>query len=253
MNSKLASGGVLCAALLTGCSSSPQLTLPDGKWEELNTPSQNRQPIMMSSAPANLATATPAVAVSSQAPGRPTDVASAAKPTAPVAPTPKPAGQLNTGPENALKVATKPAEVTGVPSAAKTPLTAPEKPSTAPSKSFPSTPAAPVVTVVAPQSQAIKPPPVPKPVWDARPGETLRSVITRWSSKAGYHADWQPQGLDYPIEAPLRFEGSFEDSVISIFRLYDNAERPFCVDGRRGQKRLNISENLNPATQCQRP
>lgn len=248
MNSKLASGGLLCAALLTGCSGSPQLTLPTGKWEELNIPSHPRQSSGFSqiAAPTSGTSALPAAPVTAdKAP------VSAAKPPLTSLPAPNPQVQ-----PSAAKVGEKPTKAVTAPSVTANASAAPKLPetsTTAPAKSFPAVPAAPVVTVVAPEAKPIKPPPVPKPVWDARAGETLRSVITRWSQKAGYHADWQAQGLDYPIEAPLRFEGSFEESVINIFKLYDTAERPFCVDGRRGQLRLNISENTNPATQCSRP
>ncbi|WP_440057907.1 TcpQ domain-containing protein [Pseudomonas fragariae (ex Marin et al. 2024)] len=250
MNSKLASGGLLCAALLSGCSSSAQLTLPTGKWEELNVRSQPRQGRVVAqvataidtapviSQPAATTGKTPVSPVVTKTP----QAAVTAATTTPLPDTPK-----------ASEPSTKAVAPASIAVVEKLPLKAPEKPTTAPAKSFASAPVAPVVTVIAPEAKPIKPPPVPKPVWDAQAGETLRSVITRWSQKADYHADWQPQGLDYPIEAPLRFEGTFEESVISLFKLYDAAERPFCVDGRRGQRRLNISENLNPATQCPRP
>lgn len=113
-------------------------------------------------------------------------------------------------------------------------------------KVFPTTPLQPALTVVAPLVPVAKPSvpsPIPKPVWEARVGDSLRKVITGWSQRANYTLAWHAEDLDYPIEAPLRFEGSYEDAVASIFQLYDKADRPFVVDGRRAQLRLNVSED----------
>lgn len=124
-------------------------------------------------------------------------------------------------------------------------VTAP-KPFTPPS----STPAvtvtapAPAVDVKAP-SPALKPASAPVMVWEARVGESLRTVILNWSQRAHYTVSWTAEDLDYPIDAPLRFEGSYENAVAAIFRLYEKAERSFIVDGRRAQMRLNVSEDRN--------
>lgn len=85
--------------------------------------------------------------------------------------------------------------------------------------------------------------PAPRPIWEAQSGETLRKAITRWCQRAHYTLDWQAESLDYPIEAPLRFSGSFEEAVKEIFHLYDKAPRTFIVDGRIAQSRLIVSEN----------
>lgn len=94
-------------------------------------------------------------------------------------------------------------------------------------------------------SPAPKPVPPAQPTWEARPGESLQQVLTRWSMAAGYTLDWRAEGLDYPIDAPLRFQGSYEEAVSSIFKLYEKAERAFVVDGRRRQHRLIVNEELN--------
>lgn len=97
--------------------------------------------------------------------------------------------------------------------------------------------------VIAPVAKPIKPAPIPKPVWEAKPGDSLRGVIKTWSQRANYEVAWEAEDLDYPIDAPLRFEGSYEEAVAGIFQLYEKAERSFVVDGRRAQHRLNVSEN----------
>lgn len=110
------------------------------------------------------------------------------------------------------------------------------------------TPAVPMSALIprpAPAAPVPKPTPPPKPTWEARPGESLQQVITRWSRTAGYTLDWRAEGLDYPIDAPLRFQGSYEEAVSSIFKLYEKAERAFAVDGRRRQHRLIVNEELN--------
>lgn len=123
-----------------------------------------------------------------------------------------------------------------------------EAPTVAPAKVFPATPVPPVPAVVAPvvtPSKPMPPPPPPKPVWEARQGESLQQVIKRWSQTAGYKVDWRAEDLDYPIDAPLRFQGSYEEAVLSIFKLYQHADRPFDVDGRRSQHRLIVNEDLD--------
>lgn len=88
-----------------------------------------------------------------------------------------------------------------------------------------------------------KPAPIPKQVWEARVGDSLRTVIKDWSQRAHYHLAWEAEDLDYPIDAPLRFEGSYEQALAAIFDLYKQADRSFIVDGHREQKRLNVTED----------
>ncbi|WP_051050700.1 P-type conjugative transfer protein TrbG [Metapseudomonas furukawaii] len=133
-------------------------------------------------------------------------------------------------PAAAGSVTARPTPVVAKPAA---PVTPPQQVSAAPAPAatppLASKPAAPVAT--------------PK-VWEARTGSTLRATVAAWAAQEKYDVDWLPADLDYPIEAPLRFEGSFESAVSSIFRLYDKADRSFIVDGRRAQKRLIVQENL---------
>jgi conjugative transfer region protein (TIGR03748 family) len=93
----------------------------------------------------------------------------------------------------------------------------------------------PVITPIAP----------PKPlaqVWTASTGSSLRQTVEGWAEKAHWRLIWQIDDLDYPIDAPLRFEGSFEEAIREIFPLYDSAPRSFVVDGSSSQMLVYIAE-----------
>ena len=60
----------------------------------------------------------------------------------------------------------------------------------------------------------------------SRDGSTLRDTLEAWAKRARWTVRWEPQDLNYPIEAPLTFHGSFEDAVSELFPC-DAAERPF--------------------------
>ncbi|MCF5566763.1 pilus assembly protein PilL, partial [Pseudomonas sp. PA-3-11C] len=68
----------------------------------------------------------------------------------------------------------------------------------------------------------------PKPlaqIWTATTGSTLRQTVEAWAARAKWTLIWKVDDLDYPIDAPLRFEGSFEEAIKEIFPLYDSAPR----------------------------
>lgn len=86
----------------------------------------------------------------------------------------------------------------------------------------------------------------PKPlaqIWTATTGSTLRQTVEAWAARAKWTVIWKVDDLDYPIDAPLRFEGSFEEAIKEIFPLYDSAPRSFIVDGSPApQQVLYIAE-----------
>jgi type IV pili sensor histidine kinase/response regulator len=85
----------------------------------------------------------------------------------------------------------------------------------------------------------------PKPlaqIWTASTGSSLRQTVEGWAEKAHWRLIWQIDDLDYPIDAPLRFEGSFEEAIREIFPLYDSAPRSFVVDGSSSQMLVYIAE-----------
>lgn len=97
----------------------------------------------------------------------------------------------------------------------------------------------------APTAPVVSPAPVMKPlpqIWVAEAGSTLRESVEAWAKKAGWEVIWAQEDLNYPIAAALRFEGSFKDAIDQLFPLYDNAPRPFVVDGSLSQKLVHIAE-----------
>lgn len=103
----------------------------------------------------------------------------------------------------------------------------------APSTSVAPKPALAVVTAPKPLAQ----------IWTATTGSTLRQTVEAWAARAKWTLIWKADDLDYPIDAPLRFEGSFEEAIKEIFPLYDSAPRSFIVDGSPApQQVLYIAE-----------
>lgn len=84
--------------------------------------------------------------------------------------------------------------------------------------------------------------PLPQ-VWTAEAGSTLRESVEEWAKKARWKVIWAQEDLNYPIDAPLHFEGSFQEAIKQLFPLYDNAPRSFVVDGSEGaQSVLYVAE-----------
>lgn len=78
--------------------------------------------------------------------------------------------------------------------------------------------------------------------WDAPIGSTLRQSVEAWAKRAGWQVVWEPDDLDYPIEAALHFRGTFAEAVAQVFPLYDGARRSFIVDGNSSQRVVHVSE-----------
>ena len=58
--------------------------------------------------------------------------------------------------------------------------------------------------------------------WSAGKGETLRQVLEKWASRAGFELKWIAE-YDYPVEASVRFSGSFESAVRNLLSGFDGA------------------------------
>lgn len=223
MNCKLFASVQLCAALLSGCNSAPTLTLPSGQWSEINQPGA-KPPISVVAASPYRAVLTPGAPASVRLPP-------AKSLLAPRVVAQGPAVASNTLP----KAVGSQTMIAGKSAMVATPVVIPTK----------AMPAA----LIPPTVKASSVPPVrvelkPKVIWIATSGTTLRETIQQWATKEHYTLDWQAPDLDYPIMAPLNFEGSFEVAISSIFALYEKSPRPFLVEGKRKQKRLIVKENL---------
>ncbi|NPX99519.1 pilus assembly protein PilL [Pseudomonas aeruginosa] len=117
-----------------------------------------------------------------------------------------------------------------------------------PASAVKSTPPTPATVASAPPVKVLTPTEPSRPLtqaWSAETGSTLRDTLEAWAKRARWTVRWEPQDLNYPIEAPLTFHGSFEDAVSELFPLYDAAERPFLVNASRPQSLIIIKERKN--------
>ena len=91
------------------------------------------------------------------------------------------------------------------------------------------------------------------PEWRIEAGSTLREGVTKWVSRARCSGNaewiliWKPAQLDYPIDGPLSFHGSFESAMTGLFSLYEHATKPLYVVANASQC-LAIVDDI-PASQ----
>ncbi|ELP6561316.1 TcpQ domain-containing protein [Salmonella enterica] len=84
------------------------------------------------------------------------------------------------------------------------------------------------------------------PEWKAAAGTTLKESLTAWADKAdcpnGSHwvVIWQSP-VDYRIEAPLTFRGSFESALDQVFDLYRPAEKRLYAEANRTQCLVSVT------------
>lgn len=91
----------------------------------------------------------------------------------------------------------------------------------------------------------------PDPIWTIRQGSTLKSALMQWikqpdarcATSTGYWSiHWNTQGVNYPIDAELRFKGSFQQAITELFELYQYAEKPLYVSGYQHQCLIIVSD-----------
>lgn len=58
--------------------------------------------------------------------------------------------------------------------------------------------------------------------WAAMRGETLHKVLEKWGHQAGVEIDWLAE-YDYPLQASVAFNGTFEDAVRSLLSGFEQA------------------------------
>lgn len=63
----------------------------------------------------------------------------------------------------------------------------------------------------------------PQEEWRADKGETLKKVLEEWSERSGVQLAWQAE-YDYPLQASVKYTGSFEDAVRSILVAFQEAQ-----------------------------
>ena len=57
----------------------------------------------------------------------------------------------------------------------------------------------------------------------------MRQVIQSWSARAGWTLRWESAGVDYPIVAPLTYQGSYIDATSDAISAYAQAPKPLWV------------------------
>jgi type IV pili sensor histidine kinase/response regulator len=97
---------------------------------------------------------------------------------------------------------------------------------------------APVGAVSAPDAGIV-------PLWTAAAGSTLRESVQKWADQAKWTLVWDaPDGVDksvnYPIVAPLHFQGQIDEAVGDCIRLYEHAKKPLGVEINRSQRLLYV-------------
>lgn len=93
-----------------------------------------------------------------------------------------------------------------------------------------------------PASPVIQIRPVPQ-AWVGEEGSTLRGSIEAWGKKAGWHVIWgkSAEDIDYPLLAPVRFEGTFDEAASAFINLYRRAKKPLLVDIQVTQKLIYVT------------
>ncbi|EKY8364198.1 TcpQ domain-containing protein [Salmonella enterica] len=106
---------------------------------------------------------------------------------------------------------------------------------------------APALSTPAPKLTGIPVKALPSgPEWKAAAGITLQESLTAWAEKAdcpnGGHwvVIWQTP-VDYRIEAPLTFRGSFESALDQVFDLYRPAEKRLYAEANRAQCLVSVT------------
>jgi len=95
---------------------------------------------------------------------------------------------------------------------------------------------------VRPASSMVQIRPAPE-VWIGNEGSTLRESVEAWGKKAGWRVIWDKaaEEIDYPLLAPVRFQGSFDEAASAFIKLYEKARKPLLVDIQATQKLIYVT------------
>lgn len=244
MNATLTASAVFCAALISGCSTAPMLSVPTGEWEEFSqapvTPSRQDAPprtVAALAPPQTLAVhpasrplkgtdaPIPKPTVDLPAPAAPKPATASVAVLPAPAPAPKIADAVRPLTSPAARVvadALKPAALAKaqVPSPASSVSSSVNAVSTvAPAKVFPTAVVPPVVVA------KVAPPPKPTPEqWKLNTSDvTLRRALGKWAAKAGWQLVWDAS-VDVPINVSATFEGDFRSAVKRLFQSLSAAD-----------------------------
>jgi hypothetical protein len=277
MNSKLTASAVICAALISGCSSTQTLAVPTGEWESFNQPQQPQGFVPLPSIPPVAYNQGPATTVF-----KPTEVAAftppktpgstpvkQAEPTvilpviekaasAPVPP-PAPAMPVTLAPTAPNAGAVKAPAVTGS-ATANAPAVAAPALATKPALLSPADKTKPALgmTVGTLADAAWKPsPPPPKPVKTfvvSPQDKTFRETLGKWSAAEGWTFNtmgrdyWTPKD-DIDVVGSATFHGDFKDAVrklMSSTELTKTPMQPCFHNANQALRIILINEECEP-------
>ncbi|HBA5081666.1 TPA: pilus assembly protein, partial [Escherichia coli] len=95
----------------------------------------------------------------------------------------------------------------------------------------------------------VVPPPqkvIPPRQWKMEKGTTLKDGLARWtSSEKCPHGTWTLRWetpVNYSIDAPLVFTGSFRQALEQLFALYTPAEKPLYARTSTAQCLLRVTD-----------
>ena len=124
-------------------------------------------------------------------------------------------------------------------------------PSTTPAPHAATIRTAPVTTPprpVAPHPLPVKPA-APVQTWRAERGSTLKDTLTLWTARApcasGHHETWSlvwQTNVNYRIDAPLVFTGTFREALNGVFGLYIGATVPLYAGTSTPQCLLKVDD-----------
>lgn len=90
-----------------------------------------------------------------------------------------------------------------------------------------------------PKSHRNTAPSVPVPILTVVAGETLRAVLDRWSTSAGWHLVWDA-AADYSMSAPATFAGGFPEAVSQLMESLKSNGAPFGAELYAGNRVVRI-------------
>lgn len=167
-----------------------------------------------------------------------------ASPPATSSPLPRPELSKSTGSSSGVKTTPSPAATPRNPfsDTRGTASTAAPAPASPPGKPLLTAPSVPKITPVP------RPAPAPK-VWRISAGNTLKDALFNWAAAekcstpgvSNWTVAWLTS-VNYRVDAPLQFEGSFRDALNKLFTLYGTAQVPLYAGVRNAQCVVSVDD-----------
>lgn len=66
------------------------------------------------------------------------------------------------------------------------------------------------------------------PGWTVKPGDTLKSTLSRWAEQAHWQLSWETD-FDYPMPLGATFSGSFGEAGAQLIGHYQTAKKPLKI------------------------